>query len=118
MRRSDIDMEAEQRRLKVMEDQRRLAIPGAPRARRNSESGLAPMSMVQALTPTGFEQRVLAGRHLRGRSLSPLTFTSLKNNSLYWALAVAIDAARLFERVFEQNVLHLPSSGSSAEPWT
>jgi hypothetical protein len=35
-------MEAEQRRLKVVEEeQRRLAIPGARRARRNSESGLA-----------------------------------------------------------------------------
>lgn len=52
MRRSDIDMEAEHRRLKVVEEeQKRLAIPGARRVRRNSESGLAPMSMVQALTP-------------------------------------------------------------------
>jgi hypothetical protein len=52
MRRSDIDTEVEQRRLKVMEEeQRRLAIPGARKGRRNSESGLAPMSMVQPLTP-------------------------------------------------------------------
>jgi hypothetical protein len=52
MRRSDIDLEAEQRRLKVIEkEKRRLAIPEARRARRNSESGLAPMSMVQALSP-------------------------------------------------------------------
>jgi hypothetical protein len=52
MRRSDIDLESEQRRLKVIEEeQRRLAIPEARRARRNSESGLAPMSMVQALSP-------------------------------------------------------------------
>jgi hypothetical protein len=52
MRRSDVDMEAEQRRLKVIEEERRrLAIPGARRARRNSESGLAPMSMVSSPTP-------------------------------------------------------------------
>jgi len=52
MRRSDIDLEAEQRRLKVIEEEkRRLAIPESRRARRNSESGLAPMSMVRALSP-------------------------------------------------------------------
>jgi hypothetical protein len=52
MRRSDIDLEAEQRRLKVIEEgQRRLAISEAHKAKHNSESSLAPMSVVQALSP-------------------------------------------------------------------
>jgi hypothetical protein len=52
MRRLDLDLEAEKRRLKVIEEeQRRPATLEARRARRNSESGLAPMCMVQAVSP-------------------------------------------------------------------